>query len=62
MKLNEDLITRNVTVITPEQEHAEDFMTALYKATHGDCDNACMWAEPYGWAPECGCPVHDPDG
>jgi len=24
-----------------------------------DCGNACAHVEPYGWVPECGCPVHD---
>ncbi len=26
----------------------------------GKCGNACAYVEPYGWVPECGCPVHDP--
>lgn len=26
-----------------------------------DCGNACAVAEPYGWVPEDGCPVHDAD-
>lgn len=25
------------------------------------CGNACDWQMPYGFVPECGCPVHDPD-
>ncbi len=25
----------------------------------GDCGHACDWAQPYGWVPENGCPVHD---
>ena len=25
------------------------------------CGNACAWVEPYGWVPEDGCPVHDPE-
>ena len=25
------------------------------------CDNACGYQWPYGFVPECGCPVHDPD-
>ena len=25
----------------------------------GDCGHACDWAQPYGWVPEDGCPVHD---
>lgn len=27
----------------------------------GDCGNACDHVEPYGWVPEAGCPVHDPE-
>jgi hypothetical protein len=23
--------------------------------------NACYFVQPYGWVPECGCPIHDPD-
>lgn len=27
------------------------------------CDyDGCGYCEPYGWVPECGCPVHDPEG
>jgi hypothetical protein len=26
-----------------------------------DCDG-CGDCEPFGWVPECGCPVHDPEG
>ena len=25
------------------------------------CDFACGWQMPYGFVPECGCPVHDPN-
>ena len=25
----------------------------------GDCGHACDWAQPWGWVPEDGCPVHD---
>lgn len=25
----------------------------------GDCGHACGWAQPFGWVPEDGCPVHD---
>jgi hypothetical protein len=25
------------------------------------CENVCGWVWPYGYVPECGCPVHDPD-
>jgi hypothetical protein len=25
------------------------------------CENVCGWTWPYGYVPECGCPVHDPD-
>jgi hypothetical protein len=25
------------------------------------CENACGYEEPYGFVPECGCPIHDPD-
>lgn len=27
----------------------------------GWCGNECDHVEPYGWVPECGCPIHDPD-
>lgn len=28
----------------------------------GPCDcGGCGYCEPYGWVPECGCPVHDPE-
>lgn len=27
----------------------------------GDCRWACDHALPYGWVPECSCPVHDPE-
>ena len=41
---------------------------AMASATEGaqddgnetDCGYACGWAYPYGFVPECGCPVHDP--
>lgn len=26
---------------------------------HPDCGHACCFAEPYGFVPEAGCPVHD---
>ena len=26
-----------------------------------DCHHCCAYVEPYGWVPECGCPVHDGD-
>jgi hypothetical protein len=26
-----------------------------------DCDFACGYTKPYGWVPEAGCPVHDPE-
>lgn len=25
------------------------------------CGYACGYVEPYGFVPECGCPVHDPE-
>lgn len=25
------------------------------------CENECGWVWPYGFVPECGCKVHDPD-
>ena len=25
------------------------------------CENVCGWVWPYGYVPEAGCPVHDPD-
>lgn len=27
-----------------------------------DCSYACGYVEPYGWVPEAGCPIHDPEG
>lgn len=26
-----------------------------------DCGNFCTWTYPYGFVPEAGCPIHDPD-
>lgn len=25
------------------------------------CDGVCGWTWPFGYVPECGCPIHDPD-
>ena len=32
----------------------------IVNTMHG-CKNGCGYVEPYGFVPECGCPVHDPD-
>jgi hypothetical protein len=39
--------------------HPRRFWSRLRFVLTGDCGNACDWVEPYGWAPEAGCPVHD---
>jgi hypothetical protein len=25
------------------------------------CDHYCRWIHPWGFMPEAGCPIHDPD-
>lgn len=35
---------------------------ALNGNSLNDCDNGCGYVPPYGFVPECGCPVHDPNG
>jgi len=37
----------------------EVWLTIYYTAYYGECDSACSYVFPYGWVPECGCPVHD---
>lgn len=27
-----------------------------------ECGRSCGYVEPYGFVPECGCPIHDPNG
>ena len=27
----------------------------------GNCGYACAYVEPYGFVPEAGCPIHDPN-
>lgn len=56
-----DLITGRFKVPTQAEEAHEDRMTKLTKERLGECDFACRYTEPYGWVPECGCPIHDPD-
>ena len=34
----------------------------LYWLITGDCGRACGHYRLYGWVPEVGCGVHDPDG
>lgn len=33
----------------------------LYWLITGECSNACGHYKGYGWVPEAGCAVHDPD-
>ena len=34
----------------------------LRYALTGDCGCVCEYAYPYGFVPECGCPIHDRAG
>jgi len=54
-----DLHTGEVTVPTRREIQHEEYMTAMLRNSLGDCDNECHYIEPYGWVPECGCPIHD---
>lgn len=60
--ITHDLITGDIEVLTKGEQFTMDFYTTIFKGFFGDCDNACVWANPYGWSPECGCPIHDKDG
>ena len=46
--------------------YLDDFMIfmELISSLFNDpgCGNACGYQWPYGFVPECGCPIHDPDG
>jgi len=36
----------------------DDIVHTMHK-----CGNeGCGYVEPYGFVPECGCPIHDPEG
>jgi len=37
-----------------------NLLTRLRYRLTGNCGWACDWADPYGWVPEEGCPVHVP--
>lgn len=37
------------------------FRSFLGYLINGWCGNGCDYQEPYGFVPECGCPVHDPE-
>ena len=54
-----DLLTGRFSVPTTAEAKHEERMTNLTKQRLGDCEYACRYAEPFGWVPECGCPVHD---
>lgn len=56
-----DLITGEITAPSDDELAWEEHMTAKFKKQLGDCDGICRYTEPYGWVPECGCPIHDPD-
>lgn len=54
-----DLITGKTSIPTRQETQHEEYMTATLMQSLGSCDYACHYTEPYGWVPECGCPVHD---
>jgi len=54
-----NLITGELSTLSPEEEAYEEHMTSEFKKRLGECDCACRYSEPYGWVPEAGCPVHD---
>jgi len=56
-----DLINGSVSVPTRHEIQQEEYMTAVLRQSLGDCACECHYTEPYGWVPECGCPVHDPE-
>ena len=35
------------------------FYRFLDKHFVADCGYGCSWVYPYGFVPECGCPIHD---
>jgi len=37
-----------------------DFRHFLFWKFVDDCGHGCDWVYPYGFVPECDCPVHDP--
>ncbi len=54
-------IMRNIGVFDnslPTEEKAAGIVCQLIDAK-GDCGYICEYVEPYGFVPECGCPVHD---
>jgi len=57
-----DLVSGQTVVMTAAEIQHDEYMTATFSQSLGGCDFACCYAEPYGWVPECGCPVHDPEG
>lgn len=55
-----DLINQKFLEISLGQRAYEKVMTRLRIIQDGiRCNHECAWVEPYGWVPECGCPVHD---
>jgi hypothetical protein len=56
-----NLITGRIELPTDAELAHEERMTELTKKRLGKCDCACRYTEPFGWVPECGCPIHDPD-
>lgn len=54
-----DLHTGQAKIPTRYETQHEEYMTATLRQSLGECDHECHYTEPYGWVPECGCPVHD---
>lgn len=57
-----DLHTGHTRIISKNEEILTDWVTRHFMQQLGQCEGACTWHRVFGWAPEAGCPVHDPDG
>ena len=56
-----DLTTGETRILTDAEIQSNEYMTAVYRQSLGECDFDCGWMEPYGWVPEADCPIHDKD-
>ena len=57
-----DLLSGAVREISANEEKLVEVVTRHFMQELGQCEGACTWHVVFGWAPEAGCPVHDPDG
>lgn len=57
-----DLISGRTRAISRDELGLRQKVTEDFKKVLGECDGVCEWHPTYGWVPEAGCPVHDPDG